>query len=215
MKLELTADELLTTTRTVRRRLDFGRPVPRDLIVECVDIALQAPTGGMKQNWHWIAIEDAKLKKQIADVYRESWNADRARRKLPAYDATDPRGLRIGQVVESGTYLAENLERAPWLVVVAGTGRPPEGATMPEQSRFWGSMLPAMWSFMLAARARGLGAAWTTAHLKREEQVAGILGLPYPDVAQCGMFPVAYSIGTDFKRAQRIPAADVIHWDRW
>ena len=86
---------------------------------------------------------------------------------------------------------------------------------MPEQSRFWGSMLPAMWSFMLAARARGLGAAWTTEHLKQEEQIAGILGLPYPDVAQCGMFPVAYSIGTDFKRAHRIPAADVMHWDRW
>jgi nitroreductase len=213
--LDLTPDELLTTTRTVRRRLDLDRPVPRDLIVECIDVALQAPTGGLKQNWHWIAVEDADVKKKIAEIYLESWNAGKARGDLPTPDPADPRRDRIGPVVESGSYLAANLERVPWLVVVAGTGRPPVGATVPEQLRFWGSILPAMWSFMLAARARGLGSAWTTEHVKREEQIASILGLPYPVVTQCGMFPVAYSVGTDFKRARRLPAAEVIHWDRW
>jgi nitroreductase len=213
--LELTPDELLTTTRTVRRRLDFNRPVPRELLVECIDVALQAPTGGLKQNWHWILIEDPDVRKQVAGVYRESWNADKDHGALHPRLPGDQRRDRIGQVLESGEYLAENLERVPWLVVVAGTGRPPASASVPDQSRFWGSMLPAMWSFMLAARARGLGSAWTSAHLKREEEVANILGLPYPDVTQCGLFPVAYSVGTEFKRAQRVPAAEVIHWDRW
>jgi nitroreductase len=76
-------------------------------------------------------------------------------------------------------------------------------------------MVPAMWSFMLAARARGLGCAWTTEHLKGEEEVATILGIPYPEVTQCGLLPVAYTIGTDFKRAERIPGPEVTHWDRW
>jgi nitroreductase len=213
--LELTPDELLTTTRTVRRRLDFDRPVPRELLVECIDVALQAPTGGLKQNWHWIAIGDPEVRKQVAEVYREAWNSDKDHGALHPRVPGDQRRDRIGKVLESGEYLAQNLERVPWLVVVAGTGRPPVNASVPDQSRFWGSMLPAMWSFMLAARARGLGSAWTSAHLKREEDVAKILGLPYPDVTQCGLFPVAFSVGTDFKRAQRVPAAEVIHWDRW
>jgi nitroreductase len=214
--LALTPDELLTTTRTVRKRLDFERPVPRELIEDCIEIALQAPTGSLKQNWHWIVIGDERVKTAVASVYRDSYHgtAD-ARRGSLAYGSTDPRTERLARVLESSEYLADNLARAPWLVIAAGTGRVLDSPTVPEQSRFWGSVLPAMWSFMLAARARGLGCAWTTEHLKREEEVAKILGIPYPEVTQCGLFPVAYSIGTDFKQAKRIPGSQLTHWDAW
>jgi nitroreductase len=214
--LPLTPDELLTTTRTVRKRLDFERPVPRELIEDCIEIALQAPTGSLKQNWHWIVIGDGRVKEAVASVYRDSYHASAdARRANLAYGSTDPRTERLARVLESSEYLADNMARAPWLVIAAGTGRVLDSPTVPEQSRFWGSVLPAMWSFMLAARARGLGCAWTTEHLKREEEVAKILGIPYPEVTQCGLFPVAYSIGTDFKKAKRIPGSELTHWDAW
>jgi nitroreductase len=212
MTLALAPDELLTTTRTVRKRLDFDRPVPRQLIEECIEIALQAPTGGLKQNWHWIVIGDPAVKAAVAGIYRDCYHSDNgAWRHTKDHDVTD----QLAKVLDSGAYLADNMARAPWLVIAAGTGRVLESPTVPEQSRFWGSVLPAMWSFMLAARARGLGCAWTTTHLRREEEVARLLGIPGPEVTQCGLFPVAYSVGTDFKKASRVPASQVTHWDRW
>ena len=212
MTLALAPDELLTTTRTVRKRLDFDRPVPRQLVEECIEIALQAPTGGLKQNWHWIVIGDPAVKAAVAGIYRDCYHSQNgARRHTKDHDVTD----QLAKVLDSSAYLADNMARAPWLVVTAGTGRVLESPTVPEQSRFWGSVLPSMWSFMLAARARGLGCAWTTTHLMREEEVARLLGIPYPEVTQCGLFPVAYSVGTDFKKASRVPASQVTHWDRW
>jgi nitroreductase len=216
MTLALTPDELLTTTRTVRKRLDFDRPVPRQLIEECIEIALQAPTGGLKQNWHWIVIGDPAVRAAVAGVYQDCYHSENgARRHTRDQHITDPRADQLAKVLDSAAYLADNMVRAPWLVIAAGTGRVLESPTLPEQSRFWGSVLPAMWSFMLAARARGLGCAWTTTHLMREEEVARLLGIPYPEVTQCGLFPVAYSVGTDFKKASRLPASQVTHWDRW
>jgi nitroreductase len=216
MTLALTPDELLTTTRTVRKRLDFDRPVPRQLIEECIEIALQAPTGGLKQNWHWIVIGDAAVKAAVAGIYQDCYHSENgARRHTRDHEITGPRANQLAKVLDSAAYLADNMARAPWLVIAAGTGRVLEAPTLPQQSRFWGSVLPAMWSFMLAARARGLGCAWTTTHLMREEEVARLLGIPYPEVTQCGLFPVAYSVGTDFKKASRLPASQVTHWDRW
>ena len=215
MTLLLTPDELLTTTRTIRRRLDFDRPVPRQLINECIEVALQAPTGSLKQNWHWIVVGDPEVKAAVASVYRASYRSAAARHERPVDHGSDPRTDRLAKVLESAAFLADNLARAPWLVIAAGTGRVLESPTVPEQSRFWGSVVPAMWSFMLAARARGLGCAWTTAHLEHEAEIAQVLGIPYPEVTQCGLFPVAYSIGTEFRKARRIPAAQVTHWDRW
>jgi len=215
MMLNLSAEEVLTTTRSVRLRLDLDRPVERGLIAECIDVALQAPTGSFKQNWHWVVVSDPLTKDRIGEIYRDAWTSDMARGRVPTYDETDPRSLRMAKVMKSASYLAENLGRVPWLVIPCGTGRILENPTVPEQSRFWGSVLPAMWSFMLAARARGLGSAWTTEHLKREEEVAEILCIPYPEVTQCGLFPVAYTIGTEFKRADRIAGSEVTHWDRW
>jgi nitroreductase len=215
MTLDLSPDELLSTTRTVRKRLDFSRPVPRALIEECIDIAVQAPTGGFKQNWHWVVVGDEQTKNAIAAIYRQSWEQTTQGGDLPSYDSDDVRTKRMAKIVESGQYLADNIGRSPWLVLPCGTGRVLDQPNLPEQSRFWASVLPAMWSFMLAARARGLGCAWTTEHLKREEDVAQILGIPYPQVTQCGMLPVAYTKGTEFRRAQRIPGEELTHWDRW
>jgi len=215
MALDLTHDELLTTTRTVRKRLDFERPVERELIEECIEVAIQAPSGGLKQNWHWVVVGDPDLKKSIRDVYRDSWLASMKSDHLENYSPDDTRSPQLDRVLESGTYLAENLHRAPWLVIACGTGRVSSEATLPEQSRFWASILPAMWSFMLAARSRSLGVAWTTEHLKREEEIAKILGIPYPAVTQCGLLPVAYSLGTNFKPAPRISGSQLTHWDGW
>ena len=215
MALDLSPDELLTTTRTVRKRLDFERPVERELVEECIEVAIQAPSGGLKQNWHWVVVGDPGLKQQIRDVYHASWMASMESDHLEEYPTEDKRSAQLERVLDSGTYLAENLHRAPWLVIVCGTGRVSSDASLPEQSRFWASMLPAMWSFMLAARARALGVAWTTEHLKREEEVAGILGIPYPEVTQCGLLPVAYSIGTNFKPAARVNGSLLTHWDGW
>ncbi len=213
--LNLSPDELLTTTRTVRKRLDFDRPVDKALIEECIEIAIQAPSGHVKQNWHWVVVGDPEMKKRIAEVYADSWYSHLVDGKMPPYDESDPRTARLGRVLESAKYLADNIGRAPWLVIPCGTGRVLGEPTLPEQSRFWSSILPAMWSFMLAARARGLGVAFTTEHLKRESDVAELLRIPYPEVTQCGMFPVAYSIGTDFKKAHRIPGAELTHWGSW
>ena len=215
MTLSLSPDDLLTTTRTVRKRLDFSRPVPRALIEECIEVAVQAPTGGNKQIWHWMAIGDLEVKSAVADVYRRCWEATSGHGALPSYDGADPRAQRIAKILESGQYLADNIDRSPWLVIPCGSGRVLDQPTVPEQSRFWASILPAMWSFMLAARARGLGCAWTSLHLQREQEVAQILGIPHPEVTQCGLFPVAYSKGTEFRRAQRIPGKDLTHWDHW
>jgi nitroreductase len=79
----------------------------------------------------------------------------------------------------------------------------------------YGSILPATWSFMLAARARGLGTAWTTCHLMFEAEAAGVLGIPYEKVSQVALIATAYSIGTDFKVALRKPIDDVLHIDQW
>jgi nitroreductase len=215
MTLNLSPDELLTTTRTVRKRLDFSRPVPRDLIQDCIEVALQAPTGGNRQIWHWVVVGDQRVKTAVADVYRRCWDTTSRNGTLPTYDNADPRAGRIAKILESGQYLADNIDRSPWLVIPCGTGRVLDQPTLPEQSRFWASVLPAMWSFMLAARARGLGCAWTTLHLPSEQDVAEILGIPYPEITQCGLFPVAYTVGTDFRRAQRIPGEELTHWDHW
>ncbi len=211
-KLDLTADEVLTTTRSVRKRLDFERPVERSVITDCIDIALQAPTGSNSQGWQWMVIEDAAKKKTICDYYATNFAAY-AQMAKPTYAEGDPRGESRERVVDSAQYLADNFHRAPFLVIPLIQGRLGEGANTMSQASAWGSILPAVWSFMLALRERGLGSAWTTLHLPNEREVAELLGIPYDHYTQAGLFPVAYTIGTDFKPAKRLPATDLTHWD--
>jgi nitroreductase len=214
MRLGLSADDVLTTTRSVRKRLDWDRPVERDVVEECIEIALQAPTGSFAQGWHWMVVEDAELKRRIADAYGRHFDAYANRTDRPSYGPSDVRTIRLGAIRASATYLRENLHRAPYLVIPCSLGRM-EGADSFTQASYWGSILPAVWSFMLALRERGLGSAWTTLHLPDEREVADLLGIPYDRVTQAGLFPVAYTQGTDFKPALRIPARELIHWDRW
>ena len=215
MTLNLSVDELLTTTRSVRKRLDFDKPVPRDVLMECLELALQAPTGSNAQGWQWIFVEDAEKKKAIADIYLT--NA-RGYLSLPSaeYPEGDARGERMPKVKDSATYLAEHMHEAPVLMIPCLEGRV-EKAPLGLSASFWASLFPAAWSFCLALRSRGLGTCWTTLHLLNdgEKQAAELLGIPHDRYSQGGLFPIAYTKGTDFRPAKRLPADRVTHWDTW
>ncbi len=203
---------MLLTTRAVRRHLDFSRPVPRALVERCLEFATQAPTGSNRQGWHFVMVEAEEKRRAIADLYRTSWYAY-AQAPRPTYPEGDVRSQRMAAVVSSAQYLADNLHRAPLLLIPCYWGRP--GSTVAGQAALFGSILPALWSFMLGARLYGLGTAWTTLHLVYEQEAAAILGIPYEKVTQAALTPVAFSLKTDFKPAPRIPLETVCHWDTW
>jgi nitroreductase len=211
-----TADHLLTTTRSVRRRLDFSRPVEPEVIEACLEIALQAPTGSNSQGWQWIVVTDAGKRKALGDLYRkafEPYAAASERRAEKLYAEGDLRRAQAGRVRSSATWLSEHFHEAPVLVVPCIEGRV-EASGVAAQASLYGSILPAVWSFMLALRARGLGSAWTTLHLHHEKEAAALLGIP-EKVTQAALLPVAYFTGDDFKPAKRLPAAEVTHWNGW
>jgi nitroreductase len=213
--LPLGPDELLMTTRTVRKRLDLARPVPLEVVRECLEIAVQAPSGSNRQGWHWIVVTDPELRASVGEYYRRSYKAYAGSGASAAglYGDDPARAevqLRVG---ESATYLAERMGEVPVLLIacleVPG-GQLPEG----NQASLWGSLLPAVWSYALAARARGLGTAWTTLHLVYEKEVAKLLGLP-DDVRQGVLVPTAYYTGDTFKPAPRVPLDEILHVDTW
>jgi nitroreductase len=211
--LSLRPDELLTTTRSVRKRLDLTRPVPLELVKESLEVALQAPTGGNSQGWHWMVVTDPELRAGVGDYYRRSFEAyrDGARRAAAVYDDADRRATQA-RVGNSAQYLADHMGEGPVLVLAcieAGADLPAEN-----QAGLWGSLLPAAWSYQLAARARGLGTAWTTLHLRYEREVAELLGIP-PHVRQGVLLPTAYYTGETFRPASREPLETVLHLDRW
>jgi nitroreductase len=204
MTLDLTPDQLLSTTRTVRKRLDLSRPVQRDLLEQCFDLALQAPTGGNQQGWHFVVVTDADQKEALAELYRKSKSETEPPEAPPGQEA----------VMSSAAYLAEHLQQVPVLVIPCIEGRY-ENAPHLWQAIAWASILPATWSFMLAARARGLGTAWTSLHLAHERDAAAVLGIPYEQVTQAALIPVAHTIGTEFRPGPRSPQAEHVHWDHY
>ena len=208
-RLGLSADEVLTTTRSVRKRLDLTRPVPRDVLIECIDIAHQSPTGSNSMRWRWMIIEDAAKRQAIADIYRTNFEAAYAGAPEP-----EP-GSQADRVNQSARHLAAHLHEVPIHVIPLPADRMDEGTPSGRQASRWGGILPAVWSFMLALRERGLGSAWTSLHLANEREVAELLGIPYDDYSQAGLFPVAYTIGTDFQPAKRPPPEDFIRWNEW
>ena len=181
--------------------------------MECLYLALQAPTGSNAQGWQFVFVEDAAKKKALADIYRANATPYL---DLPKPERGDIRDQQMDAVMGSAKYLNENFEKAPVLMVPCLEGRP-DGMDAGMQASYWGSLLPAVWSFMLALRSRGLGSAWTTLHLigEGEKQAAELLGIPFDKVTQGGLFPIAYTKGTDFKKAQRLPAEQLAHWDSW
>lgn len=204
-------DELLSTTRAVRKRMDFDRPVPREVINECLELAIQAPTASNSQTWRWMVIDDPEKKAAIADLYRQtsdvylSASAERAKKK------GDEQTIRV---YDSADFLAQNLHRVPVFVIPCVEGGPPAGAPALSIVSSMGSIFPAVWSFQLALRARGLGSVLTTLHLVKEKETAELLGIP-ENVMQVGLVPVAYTKGTDFKRATRPPVSTITHWNNW
>src|SRR6201988_1035383 len=214
MTLNLSVDEVLSTTRSVRKRLDFDKPVGREVLMECLELALQAPTGSNSQGWQWMFVEDAEKKKEIGDIYLANACGYLS---SPSPDSPEgaPRGERMGKVRDSATYLAEHMHEAPVLMIPCIFGREdkqPLGGVS-----FWASLFPAVWSFCLALRSRGLGSCWTTLHLlgDGQKQAAEVLGIPYDKYSQGGLFPIAYTKGTDFRPAKRLSAESLTHWNSW
>jgi nitroreductase len=213
---ELGTDDVLTTTRAVRRRLDLTRAVEPALLRECLTIALQAPTGGNNQDWHFVVVTDVAKRAEIAEEFKTGAleYTQMEKPEKPSRRFTDGEKAARKRVVASAGYLFEHLHEVPCMVIACVEGRF-DGMPLVVQATAFGSILPAVWSFMLAARARGLGTSWTTVHLAREAQVAELLGIPYDTVTQVALIPVAHTVGTDFKPAARRPLDAVAHWDRW
>jgi nitroreductase len=207
--LELTPDELLTTTRAVRRRLDLERPVEREVLEECLALAQQAPTGSYAQDWHFVVVTDPELRAGLAELWQRG-----SEKYLARIDKPEEIPGMMGRVLGGVFHLRDHLHEVPVHVIPCIQGRTDGKGAFAQASR-WGSIMPAAWSFMLAARARGLGTVWTSFHLVHEQEAADLLGIPYDEVMQAALIPVAYTIGTDFKPATRAPLESMVHWDRW
>ena len=217
MKLNLSVDEVLATTRAVRKRLDFDKPVEPEVIKECLEAALQSPTGSNSQSWQWLVVTDSDQRAALAKLYQQGWElySQMEGNVQTAYKGVDEdRILQQSRVLDSATYLAKNFEKVPVMMIPILPGRF-EGLPSMASAAMLGSILPGAWSFMLAARERGLGTAWTTIHLMFEEQAAEVLGIDYQSYTQCALITCGYSKGTDFKPAKRPPLETVLHWDRW
>ena len=215
--VDLSTDALLTTTRSVRKRLDLTKPVPIGLIRECLEIAVQAPTSANVQNWSFIIVTDAEQRRAIGDVYRRTWDlivaspfavADRFK--------DDPaRNREQRKVSDSAAYLAEHIGEVPVLMIPCVEVIDGDGTLTGENAnQYWSSIMPATWSYMLAARSRGLGTTWTGVTVMADDEMRAILGLP-DNVYHATTIPTAYYTGTTFRRARRIPLDDVLHIDRW
>lgn len=216
--LPLDADQLLTTTRAVRKRLDFSRPVEDSVIRECVDIAMQSPSGSNNMTMQFVVVRDEAKRKAIGEVYRQCYEIYRSLDGIyigSIEKSNDAENAQQSRSASSADFLGEHMGEAPVLVIACNVGSRVEGSPAMMAASMMGNVLPAMWSFMLAARARGLGTAWTTVHLMMEQQVADIVGIPFETVQQACLSPLAYTKGTDFKPAERPNADSIIHWDTW
>jgi len=215
-------DELLTTTPSVRRRLDLTRPVDRALLEECLDLAVHAPNGSNQQPYRFVFVDDPERKAALADIYRATMRdfVGRPRTDAPE-DNVDRSSPQQQKVAASVAYLNDHLHEVPVLCIPlvagrtdgSGAGAQADRTGVFWQASRWGSVIPALWSFMLALRSRGLGSAWTTLSLLREQEVADVLGVPYDQWMQAGLFPIAHTVGTDFRPTPRRPAADVMTWN--
>lgn len=220
-QLNLSNDELLSSTRAVRKRLDFDKPVSEAVLKECMEMAVQAPTGSNAQGWQFVFVTDPEKKAKIGEIYRQAFSVYRdmpmAIHKLHMDSGDKGQTASQERSASSADYLAENIGRAPVLMIpcIAGRSDTPESNNIIGQTATLGSIIPAAWSFMLAARARGIGTAWTTLHLFQEREVADLIGIPYDDYMQVALIPIGYTKGTKFKAAYRPPVESVMHFNEW
>jgi nitroreductase len=219
-QLGLSNDELLSTTRAVRKRLDFERPVSREVLDECMQMAVQAPSGSNAQGWQFMFVTDPDKRAKIGEYYGRAFAMYRdmpiAIHKLHMDSGDQSLTHSQQRSADSADFLADNMGRVPVLMIPCIAGRTDSpGANASAHAGILGSVIPATWSFMLAARARGIGTAWTTLHLTYEKEVAELLGIPYEHFMQVALIPVAYTKGTDFKPAYRPPVSTVMHFDTW
>jgi len=203
-------DRLLSTTRAVRKRLDLHRPVERGVILDCIRLSMQAPTGSNSQSWRWLVVTDKGKRAELARIYKEVGDQylEMAAKNVPTGDAQTRR------VYDSAFWLKDHLHEVPVHVIPCVVGRLPENAPVGMQSAVFGSIFPAVWSFQLALRSRGLGSALTTLHLFREQEAAKLLGVP-ENVTQVALLPVAYTKGTDFKVTERPAPETITSFDTW
>lgn len=208
--LQLTPDELLSTTRAVRSRLDYARPVEREVILECAALAQQAPNASNEQLWHFVFVSEPAKKKALARLYKRGAIQYMAMRQGKQAAEPDEAALEA----PTGNPLADHMHEMPYLLIPCIQGRTDHAPAI-EQSAKWGTIVPATWSFMLAARSRGLGTCLTSLHLAYEKEAAEVLGIPYDQVQQTALIPVAYTKGTDFKAGKRKDLDEMLHWDGW
>jgi nitroreductase len=215
MQPSISARELLTTTRAVRKRLDFTRPVEREVIEECIAIAQQAPTSTNTENQHFVVVTDPIKKNALAELFRRGWQTYVSLPRPASNKSEDPRrNATQSRVISSAEYLRDHLQEVPVHVIPCITVRT-EGMPTVMQSEVWGSIVPAVWSFMLAAHSFGLGTSWTILHLFYEKEAASILNIPYKEIMQVALIPVGYTKGIHFKSAPREPVSKIVHWNSW
>jgi nitroreductase len=223
--LPLSPDELLTTTRAVRKRLDLTRPVEDGVVLECLALAQQAPQGGNREPWQFVVVTDADRRAALAGYYRQSIDVGYGGPPPREHDAATALAERHRgdqplddylRILDSVIYLYDHLQDVPVHVVpcvpALPDGEPSRGFTAAGR---WGGVVQGAWSFMLAARSRGLGTVWTTAHLRYEREVAELLGIPYESYMQTALIPLAYTKGTDFRPGRRRPLDTIVRWNRW
>jgi nitroreductase len=211
-RLNLSAEEVLTTTRAVRKRLDLERPVERAVVEACLRLAFQAPNGSNQQTWGWVVVDDPPTRAEMAAIYLAALR-DFIGRPRTADDPPPPDTPEQRRMAASVMHLTEHMAEVPVLVIPTFHGRVEDKAVFWQASR-WGSIAPAVWSLMLALRLHGLGSAWTTLHLLREREMGDLLGIPGTET-QAGMFPIAYTIGSEFKAADRSKSEEQIRWNHW
>lgn len=204
-------DELLATTRSVRKRLDLERAVPREVILECLELAVQAPNGGNRQNWRWVVVDEPGLKQKLAGIYQATAEDYFA---VVSADRAHQRDEQTARIYQSWRWLVDNLAKVPVLVIPCVEEVLEPGAPLARMSAYFGSIFPGIWNFQLALRARGMGSTLTTLHLSRAQEAAELLGIP-AGVVQIALLPVAYTKGSDFKRANRLPLSTITHWNGW
>ena len=204
-------DYILETTRSVRKRLDLTRPVPRAVVERCLEISIQAPTGSNQQGWKWLIVTNAEAKALIGEYYKRSWYeyARVATRSTPGAEPS----AQMKRVISSARYLADHMHEVPMMIFPCVRGRARD-ASPGANAGLYGSIIPAAWSLMLALRARGIGAAWTTLHLSYEAECNEILGIP-DDYTTAALLPAGYFTGETFRKAERVPAAQLTFWERW